>query len=397
MNKSERPRPLTLPGETKQEPRKRGKDSALCTAFRRWRRDAPVRSGRVSDGTRTRDHLDHNQELYLLSYAHHAGAQSAPPRNLAAGAQGTKTPCTANTPFGSVEPSPSDPPSATVTWPSCHTARLPSATMPGVTASALVDESAGRSDPGVAGHGARHHELERQVAERRALVQRRAAQAVGEPQRRARLELAAVVRQVGLAAHVRDAHRQPHVRLVGLCRRVPGHHPHPQRADRVGRLPVRVRSADRQLGGSLHRRRAGPEGERRAVHAVGRQHTRCRRAPGARAAELAPAGRTWPPAITLTLSSVLARFSRPPVATMPASAGFGSTPWSRASFTWAGLAPGTLRPRQRRGPGHVRRGHRGALQVRVLVARVRRHARSARRRRRCTRRRRVCEPSDTKR
>jgi hypothetical protein len=36
------------------------------------------RFGRVSDGTRTRDHLDHNQELYLLSYAHHAGAQSAP-------------------------------------------------------------------------------------------------------------------------------------------------------------------------------------------------------------------------------------------------------------------------------------------------------------------------------
>jgi hypothetical protein len=25
----------------------------------------------VSDGTRTRDHLDHNQELYQLSYAHH--------------------------------------------------------------------------------------------------------------------------------------------------------------------------------------------------------------------------------------------------------------------------------------------------------------------------------------
>ena len=24
----------------------------------------------VSDGTRTRDHLDHNQELYQLSYAH---------------------------------------------------------------------------------------------------------------------------------------------------------------------------------------------------------------------------------------------------------------------------------------------------------------------------------------
>jgi hypothetical protein len=31
--------------------------------MRRFRR-------RVSDGTRTRDRLDHNQELYLLSYAH---------------------------------------------------------------------------------------------------------------------------------------------------------------------------------------------------------------------------------------------------------------------------------------------------------------------------------------
>jgi hypothetical protein len=27
----------------------------------------------VSDGTRTRDRLDHNQELYQLSYAHQAG------------------------------------------------------------------------------------------------------------------------------------------------------------------------------------------------------------------------------------------------------------------------------------------------------------------------------------
>ena len=29
-------------------------------------------SGGVSDGARTRDRLDHNQELYQLSYAHHA-------------------------------------------------------------------------------------------------------------------------------------------------------------------------------------------------------------------------------------------------------------------------------------------------------------------------------------
>ncbi len=28
---------------------------------------------KVSDGTRTRDRLDHNQELYQLSYAHRAG------------------------------------------------------------------------------------------------------------------------------------------------------------------------------------------------------------------------------------------------------------------------------------------------------------------------------------
>ena len=40
---------------------------------------------RVSDGTRTRDRLDHNQELYLLSYAHHAAALSGDVRNLAVG------------------------------------------------------------------------------------------------------------------------------------------------------------------------------------------------------------------------------------------------------------------------------------------------------------------------
>ena len=35
-------------------------------------RCAGLQPGKVSDGTRTRDRLDHNQELYLLSYAHHA-------------------------------------------------------------------------------------------------------------------------------------------------------------------------------------------------------------------------------------------------------------------------------------------------------------------------------------
>ena len=31
---------------------------------------AELFASKVSDGTRTRDRLDHNQELYLLSYAH---------------------------------------------------------------------------------------------------------------------------------------------------------------------------------------------------------------------------------------------------------------------------------------------------------------------------------------
>jgi hypothetical protein len=37
----------------------------------------------VSDGTRTRDRLDHNQELYLLSYAHQDGPLVRRPTNLA--------------------------------------------------------------------------------------------------------------------------------------------------------------------------------------------------------------------------------------------------------------------------------------------------------------------------
>ena len=40
----------------------------LSTAARDSRRSRP----RVSDGTRTRDILDHNQVLYQLSYTHHA-------------------------------------------------------------------------------------------------------------------------------------------------------------------------------------------------------------------------------------------------------------------------------------------------------------------------------------
>src|SRR3954466_6230393 len=51
--------------------------------------------------------------------------------------QGTKTPCRRNGVFGAVPAFPSAPPSLTSTWPSCHTARLPSVTEPGSTASKL--------------------------------------------------------------------------------------------------------------------------------------------------------------------------------------------------------------------------------------------------------------------
>src|SRR5215207_1239990 len=38
---------------------------------------AQCRDFRVSDGTRTRDRLDHNQELYQLSYAHQGRSESS--------------------------------------------------------------------------------------------------------------------------------------------------------------------------------------------------------------------------------------------------------------------------------------------------------------------------------
>ena len=52
-----------------------GEQMAVAVVRDRDRRVAPnvqTWSLEVSDGTRTRDHLDHNQELYQLSYAHRA-------------------------------------------------------------------------------------------------------------------------------------------------------------------------------------------------------------------------------------------------------------------------------------------------------------------------------------
>jgi hypothetical protein len=45
---------------------------------------------RVSDGTRTRDRLDHNQELYQLSYAHQVGRQSSAGRGSLRGRAGQR-------------------------------------------------------------------------------------------------------------------------------------------------------------------------------------------------------------------------------------------------------------------------------------------------------------------
>jgi hypothetical protein len=50
--------------------------------------DASRSFGGVSDGTRTRDRLDHNQELYLLSYAHHDQPLSRRQVNLAVAGAG---------------------------------------------------------------------------------------------------------------------------------------------------------------------------------------------------------------------------------------------------------------------------------------------------------------------
>ena len=53
-----------------------------CSRFARKGAVAQASNRKVSDGTRTRDHLDHNQELYQLSYAHRGGL------SLAAGSGG---------------------------------------------------------------------------------------------------------------------------------------------------------------------------------------------------------------------------------------------------------------------------------------------------------------------
>jgi hypothetical protein len=45
--------------------------------YRTWRSAMPAPGTGVSDGTRTRDILDHNQVLYQLSYTHHATASAA--------------------------------------------------------------------------------------------------------------------------------------------------------------------------------------------------------------------------------------------------------------------------------------------------------------------------------
>ena len=45
----------------------------------------------MSEGTRTPDRLDHNQELYQLSYAHHGLAHRAPARVKSSVPEGHRT------------------------------------------------------------------------------------------------------------------------------------------------------------------------------------------------------------------------------------------------------------------------------------------------------------------
>src|SRR5438876_950171 len=66
-------------------------------------------------------------------------AEDRPPKRRATADQGTKTPCTANNELSAVAAAPSGPPSSTWTCPSCHTARSPCCTAPGVSASMLVE------------------------------------------------------------------------------------------------------------------------------------------------------------------------------------------------------------------------------------------------------------------
>jgi hypothetical protein len=69
----------------------------------------------VSDGTRTRDRLDHNQELYQLSYAHQARANlaAAGGRGGASGAPSALALLAAREPLGAqdlIEPFPREEP-----------------------------------------------------------------------------------------------------------------------------------------------------------------------------------------------------------------------------------------------------------------------------------------------
>ncbi len=67
------------PTELTDSDRRRSRNSLLIAAFCFLRR-------RVSEGTRTPDRLDHNQELYQLSYAHRDGTEST--SRLAPGPRG---------------------------------------------------------------------------------------------------------------------------------------------------------------------------------------------------------------------------------------------------------------------------------------------------------------------
>ena len=205
---------------------------------------------RVSDGTRTRDHLDHNQELYLLSYAHHAGALSARTES-STGRSGHEYALHGENAVGIGRAQPVGPAVG-----DGHLAELPDGP-------AALGGDAGRDR---VGEVARAQSIRcwccrsTCTAPRSRMTGRRAWRSRQcRAARRSVSRSACGPRAPRRSRRDRTCAARRRCSPRGRCpprppgRRVTGNHPDPEGADRVGARPVRIRRAHRELGGSLHR------------------------------------------------------------------------------------------------------------------------------------------------
>jgi hypothetical protein len=85
VDRRQEPSPLVSRGQFRAASQRTGVKKLMDTALARYAPksgEPAISSGlvRVSDGTRTHDRLDHNQELYQLSYAHRGVSNLALPR-----------------------------------------------------------------------------------------------------------------------------------------------------------------------------------------------------------------------------------------------------------------------------------------------------------------------------